>query len=135
VSGVAFGIQGYQYTGAATTTLSLDAALSGTIVNPSASDVTGFSIGVWLLSPDPSVVFPSPAPSTLGGFAEAVLASTVVADSWLPADFIAAGGVSASTGGDPLTITVDPGAQFYLMAGLVAYVVRRRSQAGVVLAS
>ncbi len=120
VSALAFGIQGYQYTGATTTTLTLGAALNGTINNPGANDVTGFSVGVWLLSPDPAVVYPAPAASTLGGFVGSVLASTVIVDAWLPADVNAGGSVNLGTGGSPLGILVNPGDTFYLLAGLVA---------------
>jgi hypothetical protein len=122
VSGFAFGIQGYQYTGVTATTLSLNAALTGTIANPDPlSDVTGFSVGVWLLRPNPAVTFPSTPPATLAELVSNVLTSpTDIVDLWLPADVNAAGSVNLSTGADPLTIAVDPGAEFYLMAGLVA---------------
>lgn len=120
VSAIAFGIQGYQYTGAAATTIELGAGLSGNIVNPKASDVTGFSIGVWLLRPDPSLVFPAPTMPTLGAFVESVIASTEVAASWTPPDANATGAVSLSTGSSPLAISLEPGSEFYLMAGLAA---------------
>ena len=125
VSAIAFGIQGYQYTGAGPTTIQLGAGLSGSIVNPvdgatgGPSDVTGFSIGVWLLQPDPSLTFPGPG-ATLASFVDSVISSTQIAASWLPADSNAAGDVTLSTGLSPLSISLDPGDEFYLMAGLVA---------------
>ena len=129
VSALAFGIQGYQYTGATSTTLTLGAALSGTIDNPGANDFTGFSVGVWLLSPNPAVVFPAPAASTLGGFVGSVLASTVIVDAWLPADVNASGSVNLATGGTSLGILVNPGDTFYLLAGLVASATGRNGSA------
>jgi hypothetical protein len=120
VSAIAFGIQGYQYTGTGATTIELGAALSGNIANPSASDVSGFSIGIWLLRPDPSLVFPAPTMPTLGEFVQSIVASTAVAASWTPPDANATGGVSLSTGSSPLAISLEPGSEFYLMAGLAA---------------
>jgi hypothetical protein len=120
VSAIAFGIQGYQYTGTEATTIELGVGLNGNIVNPNASDVTGFSIGVWLLRPDPSLAFPAPTVPTLGAFVAAVIASTEVAASWGPLDANATGAVSLSTGNSPLAISLEPGSEFYLMAGLVA---------------
>jgi hypothetical protein len=127
VSATAFGIQGYQYTGIAPTTISLNAGLHGTIVNPvnsgigpvdAISDVTGFSLGVWLLSPDASFVFPSAA-ATLGELVSAVLSSSTDIGHWTPADVNADGVVNMS---QTITSTrlVQPNENFYLMAGLVA---------------
>jgi len=131
VSATAFGVQGYKFTGTSPTQISLDASLTGTIVNDAdttyalpVSDVTGFSVGVWLLVPDPGT-FPTDPAATLGELVSALTQPvTNVVSEWYPASnqfvaFNATGNVDEG----PLallTINLNPGDEFYLMAGLTA---------------
>lgn len=121
VSATGWGIQGYQFTGADNTTISLDSSLTGQVNNTSGSDVTGLSTGVWLLGGDSGLVFPT-APAT---FNELLLqiATLPVLDSfsW---DNLSTGTVNRSTTttdlNDQLDITLNNGDEFYLLAGLTA---------------
>ncbi|MGE0387289.1 MAG: hypothetical protein AB7Q97_21395 [Gammaproteobacteria bacterium] len=120
VGALAFALQGYQYTGVGPTTINLDAALTGTVVDPDDSDVTGLSVGIWLVRSDPAVTFPSPPPTSIAALAQYV--SLLPVEDFWTIDEGAAGAVDASTlaAGDPISIAVDPGDEFYVIAGLVA---------------
>ncbi len=120
VSALAMGIQGYQYTGSSGTTISLDSALTGSVMNTNASDVTGLSVGVWLMMDDPAVVFP-----TAASMSDLLLqvASMPVVDSFSWEDLVT-GAVDRSTTvtdlNDRLQITLNNGDQFYVLAALTA---------------
>lgn len=118
ISGMAFAIQGYQYTGGSATTINLSANLTGSIQNPGVHGSTALSVGIWLASVDPNVMFPNPPPSTVGELA-LFAAQLPVVDFWI-AEASATGAVSLGTGGDPVSITVNPGEEFYLIAALAA---------------
>ncbi|MGE0487053.1 MAG: hypothetical protein AB7Q81_23075 [Gammaproteobacteria bacterium] len=121
VGALAVGVQGYRYTGLTPTVINLDAALSGNVNNPLASDVTGLGAGLWLIRDDPAIAFPLDAPTSMGEFLLEVAGLLPVVDSWV-VDATATGAVSRSTAadGDPLSIALDPGDQFYLLAALSA---------------
>jgi len=119
VSAMAMGIQGYQYTGS-NGTISLDSALTGSVVNTNESDVTGLSVGVWLMMDEPNVVFP--AASSMADLLLQVAAMPVVDSfSW---ENLATGTVDRSTTttdlNDQLQITLNNGDQFYVLAALTA---------------
>ena len=121
VSGLAMGVQGYQFTGVDGTTVKLDTALTGDITNTSASDVTGLSVGVWLFAGDSGFVFPNP-PASMGDLLLQVLLLPVVDSfSWEDTD---TGNVNRSTTTtdqlDQLSFTLNHGDEFYLLAGLTA---------------
>jgi hypothetical protein len=120
VSAMAMGIQGYQFTGADGTTISLDSALTGSVTNNSGSDVTGLSVGVWLIMDDPSVIFP--AATTMSDLLTQVLFMPVVDSfSW---ENLSTGLVDRSTTtsdlNDQLQITLNNGDEFYVLAALTA---------------
>jgi len=120
VSAMAMGIQGYQFTGVDGSTISLDSALTGTVTNPGASDVTGLSVGVWLMMDDPAVVFPAAA--TLSDLLVQVASMPVVDSfSW---ENLTSGVVDRSTTttdvNDRLQITLNNGDEFYVLAALTA---------------
>jgi hypothetical protein len=120
VSALALGIQGYQFTGSDNTTISLDSALTGSVNNTSGSDVTGLSVGVWLMMDDPTFMFPEPA--TLSDLLLQIALSPVVDSfSWENLD---TGAVNRSTTttdtADQLEITLNNGDEFYLLAALTA---------------
>jgi hypothetical protein len=120
VSALALGIQGYQFTGSDNTTISLDSALTGSVNNTSGSDVTGLSVGVWLMMDDPTFMFPEPA--TLSDLLLQIALSPVV-DSFSWED-LSTGAVNRSTTttdtADQLEITLNNGDEFYLLAALTA---------------
>jgi len=121
VGGLAVGVQGFEYTGLGATTINLDATLTGMINNPNASNTTGLSAGIWLFRDDPSIMFPAPVPATFGEFLGQMLLSLPEEDSWL-AESTTTGAVNLSTvlDANPLSILLNPGDQFYLLAGLSA---------------
>ncbi len=51
-------IQGYKSRGSEKSTISLDSALSGSLIRMIQSDITGPAFGVWLVMDDPAVAFP-----------------------------------------------------------------------------
>ncbi|MCK5189451.1 MAG: VPLPA-CTERM sorting domain-containing protein [Methylococcales bacterium] len=121
VSATSWGIQGYQFTGADNTTISLDSSLTGEVNNTSGSDVTGLSVGVWLLAGDSGLLFPD-APDTFNdllfqiaflpgsdSFSWENLTTETVNRSTTTTDLV-----------DQLDITLDNGDEFYLLAGLTA---------------
>ncbi len=130
VSGFAFAIAGWHYTGPPGT-VELSALLDGFVTNPVGIDTTALSVAVFAVRDDGSEVFPNPAPSTIGELFAAI-DELPVEDSWQPADLTAPGSVTpqavsvATPVGDPITITFsaddiangDTG--FYIVAGLVA---------------
>ena len=118
VGALAFGIQGYQYTGNVATTINLAATLTGNINNPDNIDATALSVGIWLLSADPGVNFPNPPPASLADLV-GVVAGLSVADFWED-EATTTGAVGLSTGANPVSILVNPGDEFFLMAALVA---------------
>jgi len=120
VSALAMGIQGYEFTGSDGTTISLDSALTGTVNNTSGSDVTGLSVGVWLIIGNPTVTFP-----TATTFSELLLqiALMPVVDSFSWEDLSTGVVDRSSTATDPndkLQITLNNGDEFYLLAALTA---------------
>ena len=121
VSATAWGIQGYQFTGADNTTISLDSALTGTINNTSGSDVTGLSVGVWLLAGDSGLMFPNAPGSFNELLLQTLLLPVIDSFSW---ENLSSGAVDRSTTTtdimDQLDITLNNGDEFYLLAGLVA---------------
>jgi hypothetical protein len=121
VGGLAIGIQGYEYTGVAPDTVNLDAFLSGTVVNPIASDVTGLSVGLWLIRDDPALAFPGITPTTIGELLLVVAGLLPVEDAWT-VDALASGPVALGTqdSGGTLSIALAPGDRFYLLAALSA---------------
>jgi len=121
VSATSWGIQGYQYTGADNTTISLDSSLTGQVNNTSGSDVTGLSVGVWLFAGDSGFVFPD-APATFNDLLLQIAFLTVIDSfSW---ENLSTEIVNRSTTTtdlvDQLDITLNNGDEFYLLAGLVA---------------
>jgi len=121
VSATGWGIQGYQFTGTDNTTISLDSSLSGQVNNTSGSDVTGLSVGVWLLAGDAGLLFPD-APATFNDLLLQILTLPVIDSfSW---DNLSTEIVNRSTTTtdlvDQLDITLDNGDEFYLLAGLTA---------------
>jgi hypothetical protein len=121
VGALALGVQGYRYTGLAPAVINLDAALTGNVSNPGASDVTGLGAGIWLLRDDPAITFPLGTPTSMGEFLLEVAGLLPVVDSWV-VDATSTGAVSRSTvvDGDPVSIALAPGDQFYLLAALSA---------------
>ena len=121
VSGLAMGVQGYQFTGVDGTTVKLDTALTGDITNTSASDVTGLSVGVWLFAGDSSFSFPTPATSFADLFFQVALLPAADYLVWEDTD---TGSVNRSTTTtdplDQLSIPLNHGDEFYLLAGLTA---------------
>ena len=120
VSAMAMGIQGYQFTGADGTTITLDSALTGSVTNNSGSDVTGLSVGVWLMMDDPSVVFP--VATTMSDLLAQILYMPVVDSfSW---ENLSTGVVDRSTTttdlNDQLQIILNNGDEFYVLAALTA---------------
>lgn len=121
VSALAFGIQAYQYSGSGAD-ITLNATFSGDIVNPNLNDVTGFSVGVWLLKPDASATLPDA--TTFDQFvANAFDETTAVEAKWTIDEngltlIDGTGAVKLNSG--PLTISLSDGDEFYLAAGLVA---------------
>lgn len=120
VSGLAMGIQAYQFTGADGTTISLDSALTGNVTNTSGSDVTGLSVGVWLMLDDPTFTFPQA--NTLSDLLlEIALMPIVDSFSW---EDLTSGPVDRSTTttdpNDQLQITLNNGDEFYMLAALTA---------------
>lgn len=128
VSGLAFTIAGFNYTGPAST-INLSATLDGTVTNPNNSDTTGLSVGIWLIRDDGSVTFPNPPPASIGELGAFVF-GLPVEDFWVAED-LALGltdhTVALETTGDDIvsiTFTADDilngNTAFYLMAGLSA---------------
>jgi hypothetical protein len=120
VSALALGIQGYQFTGTDNTTINLDAALTGSVTNTSGSDVTGLSVGVWLLKDNPAFAFP--AATTLSDlFSQLLFMPVVDSFSW---EDLNTGVVNRSTTttdlDSRLEITLNNGDEFYLLAALTA---------------
>lgn len=120
VSAMAMGIQGYRFTGADGITITLDSALTGNVTNNSGSDVTGLSVGVWLMMDDPSVVFP--VATTMSDLLAQILFMPVVDSfSW---ENLSTGVVNRSTTttdlNDQLQITLNNGDEFYVLAALTA---------------
>jgi hypothetical protein len=120
VSALAMGIQGYQFTGSDGTTISLDSALTGSVTNTSGSDVTGLSVGVWLIMGDPAVVFP-----TATSLSDLVLQIAVmpIVDSFTWEDLstgVVDRGTTTTDTGDQLEITLNNGDEFYVLAALTA---------------
>jgi len=132
--GSALAVQGYQFTGANGSIISLDASLTGTVNLVGASVVTGLEVNIWVLCNTGLFSFPSdPVPT-------AELIAGIVVNSLLPGGgidpFVATltwdatstgtGAINQSTaagGSDPddqLNFTVDKGEEFYLFAGLSA---------------
>lgn len=120
VSALAMGIQGYQFTGSDGTTISLDSALTGSVTNTGISDVTGLSVGVWLMMDDPAFVFPA---ATSMSDLLLQIASMPIVDSFSWED-LATGTVNRSTTttdqNDHLQITLNNGDEFYVLAALTA---------------
>lgn len=121
VSGTALAVQGFQFTGADGTLVTLDASLSGTVNNTSGSDVTGLSVGLWLMRDTPSFSFPNPVAGLDGLLLELALLPIADSMSW---DALATGAVDRSTTttdpSDQLSISLNNGDEFYLLAALVA---------------
>lgn len=120
VSGLAMGIQGYQFTGSDSTTISLDSTLTGSVTNTRGSDVTGLSVGVWLMLDDPAFMFP--AANTLSDLLlQITLMPVVDSFSW---EDLSTGPVDRSTTTtdplDQLQITLNNGDEFYVLAALTA---------------
>ena len=120
VSALAMGIQRYQFTGSDGTQISLDSALTGSVTNTSGSDVTGLSVGVWLIMGDPTVEFPAAA--TMSDLLAQVLAMPIVDFfSW---EDLSTGSVDRSTTttdpNDRLQIILNNGDEFYVLAALTA---------------
>ena len=119
VSAMAMGIQGYQFTGSDGTTISLDSALTGSVMKTSDSDVTGLSVGVWLMMDDPAFVFPAATMSDL--LLQIAFMPVVDSLSW---ENLSTGSVNRSiTTTDPLDqleITLNNGDEFYMLAALTA---------------
>ena len=120
VSAMAMGIQGYQFTGTDGTTISLDSALTGSVTNTSGSDVTGLSVGVWLMMDDPAFVFPT-ATSMSDLLLQIVLMPIVDSFSW---EDLITGAVDRSTTttdmSSRLQLTLNNGDEFYVLAALTA---------------
>ncbi len=120
VSSMAMGIQGYQFTGSDGTTISLDSALTGSVMNTSGSDVTGLSVGVWLIRDDPTITFPA-VTSMSDLLVQIALMPVVDSFSW---ENLSTGPVNRSTTTtdplDQLEITLDNGDEFYMLAALTA---------------
>jgi hypothetical protein len=120
VSAMAMGIQGYQFTGSDNTTISLDSGLTGSVINTSGSDVTGLSVGVWLIMDDPAVVFPTV--TTMSDLLlQIALMPVVDSFSW---EDLSTGVVDRSTTTtdtlDQLQLTLNNGDEFYVLAALTA---------------
>jgi len=117
---MAMGIQGYQFTGSDGTTISLDSALTGSVMNTSGSDVTGLSVGVWLMRNDPTFAFPAAA-TVSDLFLQIALMPIVSSFSW---ENLSTGIVNRSTTTtdplDQLEITLNNGDEFYMLAALTA---------------
>lgn len=120
VSAMAIGIQGYQFTGSDGTTISLDSALTGSVTNTSGSDVTGLSVGVWLIRDDPAFTFPS-ATTLSDLLLQIALMPIEDSFSW---EALGTGVVNRSTTTtdplDQLQITLNNGDEFYVLAALTA---------------
>ncbi len=120
VSAMAMGIQGYQFTGSDNTTITLDATLTGSVNNPLGSNVTGLSVGVWLMMDAPAFLFP--AATTMSDLLLQV-ALMPVEDSFSWED-LSTGIVNRSTTTtdpmDRLQLTLDNGDEFYMLAALTA---------------
>lgn len=131
VGGSALGIQGYQFTGANPTLVSLDVNLTGSVVNPSGSSVTGLEANVWILKPTVPFTFPAEPVSVVDLVAQ-IIVDSILAMEFEP--FIASlswDAVTTGTGAidrstlttdpaDQLNFTLDNGDEFYLLAGLSA---------------
>jgi hypothetical protein len=130
VSGAAFGIQAYQFTGDDGADVSLDVSLDGLVTKTNSSDLTGLEVNVWIMSADAVFTFP-PTPVPV-----AELVAQIVLDSFFANvdPFIAEMSWDAATTGtdtinrsttstdptDQLNFSLDNGDEFYLMAALSA---------------
>jgi len=132
VSGAAFGLQAYQFTGADGTTVSLDTSLDGTVNKAlSSSDLTGLEVNVWIMSADAVFTFPA-TPVPVADLVAQIFVDSIIMNGVDP--FIASmAWDAASTGtgiinrsttstdpGDQLNFTLNNGDEFYLMAALSA---------------
>ncbi|MGB5539800.1 MAG: VPLPA-CTERM sorting domain-containing protein [Gammaproteobacteria bacterium] len=131
VSGAAFGIQAYQFTGADGTAISLDASLDGFVNKPlSSSDLTGLEVNIWIMSADAVFTFPA-NPVPVADLVAQIILDSIFAGvdpfiaqlSWDAAS-TGSGSINRSTTStdvaDRLNFTLDNGDEFYLMAALSA---------------
>ena len=135
VAGSALAIQGYQFTGADSTPISLDVSLSGT-VSPGASLVTGLEVNIWILNNTDLFSFPAESAS-VGDIVAGIWINSFQECLCLDDPFIATltwemqgaegngtGAINRSTTttdpDDQLNFTLDNGDEFYLFAALAA---------------
>lgn len=124
VSGTAFGIQAYQFTGTDGTSIGLDVSLDGSVTRTAGSSaLTGLEVNVWIMRADALFTFPS-SPLPVVDLVADIIVNNLLAGSFpFLADLswdAASNGTGTISRTGQLNFTLNNGDEFYLMAALGA---------------